>query len=66
MSKVSELERQVQNLSTDELAHFRRWFADFDAEIWDQEIQSDAKAGKLDALIEEGLAEHRSGKTRPL
>ncbi len=35
-------------------------------DAWDRQIDADIKAGKLDGLAEEALAEHRSGKTRPL
>ena len=31
MGIIEALERQVQDLSTEELAAFRRWFAAFDA-----------------------------------
>lgn len=36
------------------------------ADAWDKEIQADAKAGKLDALLEEARNEHREETTRPL
>lgn len=48
----------------EELAKFRRWFAQFDADAWDAQIEADAAAGKLDALAEEALAEYRSGQAR--
>jgi succinate dehydrogenase flavin-adding protein (antitoxin of CptAB toxin-antitoxin module) len=36
MSKVEYLERQIQQLSPEELAEFRRWCAEFDADLWDR------------------------------
>ncbi len=63
MSKVNDLERQVQQLSADELAAFRRWFAEFDAEVWDRQIESDAKAGKLDSLADRARDAHAAGKS---
>ena len=33
---------------------------------WDRQIATDSEAGKLDFLIDEALAEHRAGKTKPL
>jgi len=33
---------------------------------WDQQIEADAKAGKLDALADEALADHRAGRSRKL
>ena len=63
MGKVNDLERQVQGLSTDELAAFRRWFAEFDAEAWDRQFEGDAKAGKLDPLAERARQAHAAGKS---
>lgn len=46
MSKVENLEKKVQQLSPEELAEFRRWFAEFDAHLWDQQFEADVKAGR--------------------
>jgi len=64
MSTVERLEDEVAKLPAAELAEFRRWFAEFDAAIWDAQIEADAKAGKLDALAAEALAEYQAGKAR--
>jgi hypothetical protein len=56
----------VQQLPPAELAKFRRWFAEFDADAWDAQIEADAAAGKLDALAEEALAEYRKGEAREI
>ena len=37
-----------------------------EADAWDEEIQEDAKAGKLNGLLEEARKEHREGTTQPL
>jgi hypothetical protein len=66
MSEVEQLEQKIQNLSEVELAKFRAWFAEFDANAWDRQFERDAKAGKLDALAGKALRDHASGKTRPL
>ena len=64
MTTVESLERAVVNLPPRELAEFRRWFTEFDAAAWDAQIETDAAAGKFDALAAEALAEHQAGKTR--
>ena len=66
MRSVVELENAVQQLSPDELAEFRRWFASFDAAAWDAQLESDASTGRLDSMAEEALSEFRQGRTRPL
>jgi hypothetical protein len=64
MSKVESLEREVEKLSPQELAAFRDWFANYDADAWDRQMEADVKAGKLDGLAAEALAEHRRGETK--
>ena len=66
MSKIEVIERQVESLSPSELSAFRRWFASFDSKVWDREFKEDAATGKLDALADEALGEHRDGKSTTL
>jgi hypothetical protein len=63
MSKVEKLEQQVQALSPEELAQFRRWFLEFDWAVWDAQLERDARAGKLDSAAEKALSEHAARKT---
>jgi hypothetical protein len=66
MTKVESLEREVGELTADELAEFRDWFAEFDAARWDRRIEEDAAAGRLDALADRALEAHRRGESREL
>lgn len=66
MSRLEDLERQIQSLSPEELAEFRAWFLGFDWAAWDAQLARDVAAGKLDRLADEALREDRSGRTRPL
>jgi hypothetical protein len=66
MSKVEAIEEQIEKLSPDELAAFRRWYAAFDAEIWDRQLEADVKAGTLDTFAEKALHAHTSGQSKPL
>lgn len=66
MSDIEQLERTVSHLSPKDLAQFRAWFLEFDAHVWDEQIEADLKAGKLDTLIAEARAEVEQGKARPL
>jgi len=56
----------VKSLSHDELKAFRDWFGQFDAEIWDDQIEADAKNGKLRSLAERALQDHESGRSTVL
>ena len=66
MSEIEQLEKTVSNLSPKDLAQFRAWFLEFDERVWDQQIEADFKAGKLDPLIAEARAEFEQSKARPL
>lgn len=66
MSKVENIEQEVRNLTPSELAAFRRWFVEFDAQVWDLQIEKDAREGRLDKLADEALAAHRAGKSKEL
>ena len=62
MSRLEHIEGQVKSLSPEELKAFRDWFASFDAERWDAQIEADAKSGKLRFLAERALRDHESGR----
>ncbi|HXU46289.1 MAG TPA: hypothetical protein VN783_12240 [Thermoanaerobaculia bacterium] len=66
MSQVKQLEQNVQKLSPKDLAEFRRWFLEFDARLWDEQIEADQRAGKLDDLLSEARADFAAGKAREL
>jgi len=66
MTKVEQLEKEVQSLTPEELASFRNWFAEFDWQAWDRQLEADVAAGKLDRFAAEALAEHQRGETTEL
>ena len=66
MNKLESIETQIRKLSREELADFREWFAQFDAELWDAQFETDARAGKLDVAAERALQEHKSGQSKKL
>jgi hypothetical protein len=66
MTIIETLEEQVKALSRDDLSQFRQWFLEWDSDEWDRQIERDARAGKLDALASEALAEYNAGKAREI
>lgn len=63
---TEELERTVASLPQDQLAQFRDWFYRFENERWDRQIEQDVANGRLDALAEQALSDHRDGKSKKL
>jgi hypothetical protein len=66
MTKLEEIEKAVEQLSAGELAEFRAWFEELQAQRFDERLERDTNAGKLDWLAEEALAEHGAHKSRRL
>jgi hypothetical protein len=63
MTRVQELEQEVRKLAPSELSAFRKWFQDYDSDLWDSQIEEDALTGKLDRLAQKALEDHKAGKT---
>ena len=66
MRTVQEIEQAVAQLSKDQLAEFRAWYEQFNADAWDRQIEEDIAAGKLDALADAAIADHQAGRTTKL
>ncbi len=66
MSTVEEITDAISKLPADEVERVQAWLAEFSERQWDEQIERDAKAGRLDALIEQALNEHRAGLTCPM
>lgn len=62
MTKLEDIEKAIAKLAPEELARFRAWFEEFDAARFDEKIERDAKAGRLDRLAEPTIASRRSAK----
>jgi hypothetical protein len=62
VGSAKEIEEAVLRLSAAEFAAVRAWFAEFDAEVWDRQIEDDVAAGRLDALADEALGDLRAGR----
>ncbi len=63
---VQELEEAVTQLPSLELAHFAAWFEEYQAGLWNKQIERDALSGRLDALAEQADREFEAGRCRLL
>ena len=66
MSDVKSIENAVSSLPREELAEFRRWFAEFDCAAWDAQLEDDLASGKLGSLLAEAEADFHSGPRKEL
>ena len=63
MTRVQDLAKEVQALTSEELAAFRQWFEEYASSDWDRRIEEDTLAGKFDDLVGEAISEHQTGRT---
>jgi hypothetical protein len=66
MSRLEQVESEIQRMSPGELASLRAWFAEFDAQAWDLQFEQDVKAGRFDELTVRALRDHEGGNSTPL
>lgn len=66
MTKMDDIKQAVSQLSPDELKALRDWLDELQSNQWDEQIERDVKAGKLDWLAEQAIAEHKQGLSKKL
>jgi hypothetical protein len=62
MSTIEEIEDAVRRLSPEQRAAFRAWYAEFDADEWDRQLEADVAAGRLDWLVAEARNDLEEGR----
>ena len=66
MSKIDELKAELESLPRDQFTEIFRWLSEKDWERWDQEIEADSQAGRLDFLVREAREEKAKGTLKDL
>jgi hypothetical protein len=62
MTKLEQIQSSIEKLSAREIAELRDWLEELDARLFDEKIERDAKAGKLDKLADEARANLKAGR----
>jgi hypothetical protein len=66
MSTVQEIEAAIEKLPNAEFLALIDRLRERHADLWDRQIEDDAKAGRLDFLVCEAQDDLQHGKTKPL
>ena len=66
MSTVQEIETAIQKLKPQEIHTVADWLQEYREELWDRQIEADAKAGRLDKLMDEAKQDYLAGRCKPL
>ncbi|PYS45808.1 MAG: hypothetical protein DMF68_21085 [Acidobacteria bacterium] len=60
------MESAIAKLPPSEIAKLAEWFYEFQAQVWDRQIEQDIQSGRLDSLVKEAEQEFGSGQCKPL
>jgi hypothetical protein len=66
MQTLEQVEEAARNLPPEALTEFREWFARFDAETWDRQLDQDIAERKLNDLGEQASRDARAGRCTDL
>ena len=70
MSTISEIQEAILSLREPEIAELKKWLSGLGAERrweeWDEQIESDSDAGKLNFLVSEAFEAKANGKLAEL
>lgn len=66
MSDLEQIEAAILSLPSREFEQLRLWFLDLDYERWDKQIEQDIEDGKLEAFVQEAIAEYEAGHCREI
>jgi len=63
---IKEIESAIAQLPSSELAELAKWFAAFQAQAWDEQLEQDVKSGRLDTLLKQAEQDFAQGQCEPL
>lgn len=63
---VQEIEAAIAQLPRHEWSELSRWFEELGNQMWDEQIERDAKARRFDEFIEQAKAQYAAGRCKSL
>jgi hypothetical protein len=66
MTKLEKIEREIEALPPQDVRALGAWLDELRERLWDEQMERDALAGKLDALAAEAMADIAAGRVKPL
>lgn len=64
MTKLEQIEKNVIDLEPEDFKAFAEWFEALQTARWDEQIEADVDAGKLDQLVDRALADFHQERQR--
>jgi len=66
MPNLEQIEAAILSLPSNEFETLRRWFFALDYQRWDEQLEQDIAADRLETLAEEAIAEFEAGHCRKI
>ncbi|NJP08582.1 MAG: hypothetical protein HC866_03170 [Leptolyngbyaceae cyanobacterium RU_5_1] len=66
MLTIEQIEAAILQLPPGEFHQLLEWFFDVDYQRWDEQLESDIAAGKLESLAQEAIADFEAGQYRTI
>jgi hypothetical protein len=63
---IHEIEQAITQLPRDAVNQLAAWLADYHHHLWDEQIEDDLNAGRLDSVIAAAEKDYQAGRNRPL
>jgi len=64
MNRVEEIGAAIRDLPQEDFQRIAQWIRELDQKHWDEQLDRDAAAGKLDLLFDEAESEGAQGLAR--
>ena len=61
MDRVEEIEAAISSLPPEDYRRLSQWFRELEQTRWDEQMDRDSAAGRLDFLFEEAETESKQG-----
>lgn len=66
MSTIAEVEQALRGMPVPDARAVANWLQEYLDEQWDQQLDADIAAGRLDALWQRAQADIATGRVKPL
>ncbi|MEL6351192.1 MAG: hypothetical protein AAFR58_05465 [Cyanobacteria bacterium J06627_28] len=66
MKQMEKIKADIEALSQEDFGMLRKWIAQKDWQLWEQQIEKDSAEGRLDFLLGEAMAAKAQGQLKEL
>ncbi len=63
---IQEIQAAIIKLPVQKLVELSTWLEEYQARVWDQQIEADLAMGRLDTILAKVDAEYETGLAQPL